>query len=86
MLHYNIQLNTTALNFGFSRNASTLFKVSQIYYLYRHRHGTYAMYVSMANRDNMRKQRFFSMNLGLDVHKYSWGFVEERTGQYNAFR
>lgn len=44
------------------------------------------MYVSMANRDNMRKQRFFSMNLGLDVHKYSWGFVEERTGQYNAFR
>lgn len=33
----------------------------------------------MVNCDNMRKQRFFSMNLGLAMHKYSWDFVEERT-------
>lgn len=43
------------------------------------RNGTYAMYGSMVNHDNMTKQRFFSMNLGLAMHKYSWDFVEERT-------
>lgn len=78
MLYYNVQFNTTALAFGYSRNIQTLFKVSQVYFLYGHSNGTYAMYGYMVNCDSMRKQRFFSTTLGLAMHKYSWDFVEER--------
>lgn len=38
------------------------------------------MHGSMVNHDNMRKQRFFSMNLGLALHKYSWFCGGKNTG------